>query len=951
MVAPRVSAKKAPKHSSSARKHAVEDEVADEAVESFRRTQAWRQKYDEQVQTQLKDKRQRLISVANRLPCTIHKDKDTGKWVATKSSGGLVSALGGVSGIDMLWIGWPGCEVPDEEKPEVEALVAAEGCYPVFLTDEEIDLYYNGFCNNTLWPLFHYITPPMEGVIQRNTLEWETYQKVNAKFVDAIMNVLTDNDLVWAQDYHLMLVPKLLRERVPNASIGWFLHTPFPSAEIYRMLPQREELLQGLLSANLLAFHVYDYVRHFLSSCRQLTSLEITPRGVDATPLNGNFVRCTAIPIGIDPTSFTSVAESQSVATRVASLKEQWGGRKVILGVDRLDYIKGIPHKLKAFDMFLDEHPEWASQCVLVQLAIPTRSEVPEYKRLQRQVHEMVGSICGKHSNLYTGPPVIYLDGSVDHEELTALYRVADVALITSIRDGMNLVAFEYVASQQHKNGVLVMSEFAGAAQSLGAGSIRINPWNLEEVSSAIYEALTMGEESRKEMHQYCFNYIHAHTAQRWAETFIDTLKDACAQSEEITASVPPLVPFNRLLRSVELSKKRLLVFSLMDCLVPSKTRRGLPVILYQSVMSIPKDLMDSLKHLANDKNTIMMVTTSHSKQVLEDLLGQLPIYLLPENGCIYRTPQGEWKYADALGNSTADNNQAEVEDKSDSTAVATSPRLRASSKVSDNDWMSGVGEVLRYFQERTPGSYIDRTEFSLKWFFDNTRSDFGAIQSRDLMIQLRAGPLANAEAEIVVGNKYIEIRPRDCSMASNLEKILHYEVLNTAEETDVASKVDTSIVIGTYPFRDQDVYQLVEDTLVQQWIPEYTRHHRASSSSVSSPLRQRSSSDCVAIDVIGNIGNCGRKSSQDAGEQAADDKTCQDTFKHSNITHRNGSWHSGNPLNLDPPVLGPSTSSPCLDEASPTEAVKDEVRRLHESYYSVAVSQYKVSKAKQLEH
>ncbi|KAF4708279.1 hypothetical protein FOZ62_026682, partial [Perkinsus olseni] len=626
--------------------------------------------------------------------------------------------------------------------------------------------------NNTLWPLFHYITPSTERVIQRKTLEWETYQKANAKFVDAIMKVLHDNDLVWVHDYHLMLVPKLLRERVPNAKIGWFLHTPFPSAEIYRMLPQREELLQGLLSANLLAFHVHDYVRHFLSSCVQLTTLEITPQGVDATPLNGNFVKCTTIPIGIDPTSFTSVAESQSVAARVASLKEQWGDRKVILGIDRLDYIKGIPHKLKAFDMFLDDHPEWASQCVLVQLAIPTRSEVPEYQRLKRQVHEMVGSICGKHSNLYTGPPVIYLDGCVDHQELTALYRVADVALISSIRDGMNLVAYEYVASQQHKNGVLVISEFAGASQYLGAGSIRINPWNLEEVSWAIYEALTMGEDRRKEMHEYCFNYIRNHSAQRWAETFIETLKDACAQREEVSASVSPLVPFDNVCRSIESSNKRLLVLDLMDCLVPSKTRRGVPAKLYQSLMSVPKDLMASLGRLASDKNTVMVVTTSHSKQILERLLGHLPIYLLPENGCIYRTPEGEWKYADALGCSCAtaeDNSLAEVEEGTESTAGISSPRSRAASSsadTSDHGWMNGVEEVLRYFQERTPGSYIDRTEFSLKWFFDNTQTDFGAPQTRDLMIQLWAGPLANAEAEIVVGNRYIEIRPKDSSIA-----------------------------------------------------------------------------------------------------------------------------------------------------------------------------------------
>ncbi|EER16763.1 conserved hypothetical protein [Perkinsus marinus ATCC 50983] len=884
--------------------------------------------------------RHRLISVANRLPCTIHKDKDTGKWVASKSSGGLVSALSGVSGIDMNWIGWPGCEVPDEDKEEVAELVGEQGCYPVFLTDSEIELYYNGFCNNTLWPLFHYITPSTERVIEGRTLEWETYQQANAKFVDAIMKVLHDDDLVWVHDYHLMLVPKLLRERVPNANIGWFLHTPFPSAEIYRMLPQREEILQGLLSANLLAFHVHDYVRHFLSCCVQLTTLEITPQGVDATPLNGNFVKCATIPIGIDPTPFTSTAESVTVAARVASLKEQWGDRKVILGIDRLDYIKGIPHKLRAFDMFLDEHPEWASQCVLVQLAIPTRSEVPEYQRLKRQVHEMVGSICGKHSNLYTGPPVIYLDGCVDHEELTALYRVADVALISSIRDGMNLVAYEFVASQQHKNGVLVISEFAGAAQYLGAGSIRINPWNLEEVSWAIYEALTMGEDRRKEMHDYCFKYIHNHSAQRWAETFIATLKSACSDRKDVSASVSCC-------NSVFIR-----VFGHSG--FPS-----LPAKLYQSLMSVPKDLMASLQRLANDENTIMVVTTSHSKQIVERLLGHLPIYLLPENGCIYRNPEGVWKYADALacGCITEDNSLAEVE----STVGISSPQSRSAwsrADTSDGGWMNGAEEVLRYFQERTPGSYIDRTEFSLKWFFDNTQTDFGAPQTRDLMIQLWAGPLANADAEIVVGNRYIEIRPKDSSIASNLDKILHYEILEADPASD--SKVDTCVVIGAYPFRDEDVYQVVEDTLVRQWLPKYTRHqHGCPTRSVSSSSRQ-SSSDCImdimGCDALRALGNSQQlKPMHDDGKDSLEyesEATATNDYAvvAESPTARDSSRKMHREQQLDSGALTAATSAStvsCLDESSTTESMKETLRQLHDACYSIAVGQCKVSKAK----
>jgi len=487
---------------------------------------------EEGEEEEQKPRKPKLILVANRLPSTPKRDSE-GKWTFEKCSGGLVSCLSGIQGdLDMVRLGWIGIEVAESDKEVLVAEAAKQNFVPIFLPGELIEDYYNGFANRILWPLFHYITPTFYNGVNECSTQWEAYKKANAMFVDAILHVCKDDDYVyyvWVHDYHLMLVPKYLRQRKPKCNVGWFLHTPFPSAEIYMTLPWRREIIESLLHSNLLGFHVHDYLRHFLSSCGQLTSLEIAAQRVDATSIGGCIVTCATMPAGIRPQDFTDALGSPEVKLQMETLKKKYGGRKVILGVDRLDYIKGIQHKLVAFGIFLDQHPEWASSCVLVQFAVPSRKEVPEYQRLQRQVHELVGQLCGKHSNIESGVPLIYLDASVSFSDLVALYAVADVALITSLRDGMNLVSYEYVASQKNRAppGVLIISEFAGAVQYLGAGSIKVNPWNLQETAKAIYDALEMAPEDRTALHNLAYRNVTVHTSQRWAETFVQSLQEA----------------------------------------------------------------------------------------------------------------------------------------------------------------------------------------------------------------------------------------------------------------------------------------------------------------------------------------------------------------------------------------------------------------------------------------
>lgn len=322
--------------------------------------------------------------------------------------------------------------------------------------------------------------------------------------------------------------------------VGFFLHTPFPSSEIYRTLPVREELLRAVLRSDLIGFHTYDYARHFVSACTRILGLEGTPAGVED---NGSLTRVAAFPIGIDPDRFTTALESPEVRANVAQLLNRYAGRKVMLGVDRLDMIKGIPQKLLAFEKFLEEHPEWRDKVLLVQIAVPSRTDVPEYQRLRSMVHEVVGRINGKYGTL-THVPIYHLDRQLSFDELVALYAITDVALVTSLRDGMNLVSYEYVACQRDNAGVLILSEFAGAAQSLGAGAILVNPWNVNDLAHAIEYALTMNDAERRERHRQNYMHVTIHTAQTWADNFISELNDTHVEAELRTKNIPPHVGF-----------------------------------------------------------------------------------------------------------------------------------------------------------------------------------------------------------------------------------------------------------------------------------------------------------------------------------------------------------------------------------------------------------------------
>ncbi|QIW95983.1 hypothetical protein AMS68_001501 [Peltaster fructicola] len=471
----------------------------------------------------------RLLLISNRLPITIKRSEE-GNYDFTMSSGGLVSGLAGLTKtVQFKWYGWPGTAPPENEIDLVKTrLVEEYNAVPIFMDEELSDRHYNGFSNSILWPLFHY--HPSEITFDESA--WEGYVEANKLFAKAVAEDVEDNDLVWVHDYHLMLFPAMLREEIANkkknVKIGFFLHTPFPSSEIYRILPVRSTILEGVLHCDLIGFHTYDYARHFLSSCARILGLATTPNGVE---FQGKLVSVGAFPIGIDPERFAEGFEKPNVVERIQTLERKFDNIKIIVGVDRLDYIKGVPQKLHALEVFLTEHPEWIGKVVLVQVAVPSRQDVEEYQNLRAVVNELVGRINGKFGTIeFT--PIHFLHKSVSLDELIALYAVSDVCLVSSTRDGMNLVSYEYIACQEKRHGVLILSEFAGAAQSLH-GSLIVNPWNTEELADAIHEAVTMSDEQRTLNYQKLAKYVNKYTSAWWGESFVSELTRISEQAEK----------------------------------------------------------------------------------------------------------------------------------------------------------------------------------------------------------------------------------------------------------------------------------------------------------------------------------------------------------------------------------------------------------------------------------
>ncbi|GKV47892.1 hypothetical protein SLEP1_g54745 [Rubroshorea leprosula] len=723
--------------------------------------------------------RQRLLVVANRLPVSaVRRGEDS--WSLEISAGGLVTALLGVKDFEARWIGWAGVNVPDEigQTALIKAL-ADKRCIPVFLDEEIVHQYYNGYCNNILWPLFHYLGLPQEdGLATTRSFQsqFAAYKKANQMFADVVNKHYEEGDVVWCHDYHLMYLPQCLKEYNSKMKVGWFLHTPFPSSEIHRMLPSRSELLRSVLAADLAGFHTYDYARHFVSACTRILGLEGTPEGVED---QGRLTRVAAFPIGIDSDRFIRALELPQVQEHINELKERFAGRKVMLGVDRLDMIKGIPQKILAFEKFLEENPNWRDKVVLLQIAVPTRTDVPEYQRLTSQVHEIVGRINGRFGTL-TAVPIHHLDRSLDFHALCALYAVTDVALVTSLRDGMNLVSYEFVACQDSKKGVLILSEFAGAAQSLGAGAILVNPWNITEVAASIGQALNMSANEREKRHHHNFVHVTTHTAQEWAETFVSELNDTVVEAQLRTSKVPPELPQKDAIECYLHSNNRLVILGFNATLtepVDTPGRRGDQI--KEMELKLHPELKEPLMALCNDAKTTIVVLSGSGRGTLDKYFAGYDMWLAAENGMFLRLANvGDW--------------------------MTTMP------EHSNMEWVDSVKHVFEYFTDRTPRSHFELRETSLVWNYKYADVEFGRLQARDMLQHISTGPISNASVDVVQGSRSVEVRAVGVTKGAAIDRILGEIVHNKSMTTPI----DYVLCIGHFLVKDEDVYTFFEPEL-----------------------------------------------------------------------------------------------------------------------------------------
>ncbi|UQX87336.1 trehalose-6-phosphate synthase [Jatrophihabitans telluris] len=457
-----------------------------------------------------------FVVVANRLPVDQVESSDGGtEWRA--SPGGLVSALAPIMRqSDGVWIGWSGSPGPAPEPFDSEGmhLIGVE------LAPEEVRDYYEGFSNATLWPLYHDVIAAPE--FHRSW--WEAYVAVNRRFADTAAANAAKNATVWVHDYQLQLVPGMLRQTRADLRIGFFNHIPFPGYEIFAQLPWRRQVVEGLLGADLIGFQRRADATNFLRASRRAAGL--STRGSEVNAADGRRVRAAAFPISIDSAGFAEVAAQPHVQARSKEIREALGNPKqVLLGVDRLDYTKGILHRLKAYGEILDDGELAPPDTVLVLVASPSRERVEQYRMLRDEVEVTVGRINGDHGSVGQ-PPIHYLHQSYPKEEMAALYLAADVMLVTSLRDGMNLVAKEYVASRQDETGALVLSEFTGAADEL-TSAFQINPHDIEGLKQTILRASTANQAELRRRMRAMRRRVFEHDVAHWARTFLRTLEDS----------------------------------------------------------------------------------------------------------------------------------------------------------------------------------------------------------------------------------------------------------------------------------------------------------------------------------------------------------------------------------------------------------------------------------------
>jgi trehalose 6-phosphate synthase/phosphatase len=707
-----------------------------------------------------RNNKRRLIVVSNRLPFQLLEKN--GQAVLKESDGGLVSALksyferSGHGDVDAKW--WIGsAEFPEKRwqkflKQDTNGSGDSFQVEPIFVESKTYNRYYNGFCNATLWPLFHYFP----SFVEFDEATFKSYEEVNRVFAEKLLTFLKPGDILWVHDYQLMLVPGMVRAQLPDATIGFFLHIPFPSFEVFRMLhkPWKEKIVNGLLGADLIGFHTHEYVQHFLKTVQMVSGFDYQFRTIF---VNSRLVKADLFPLGIDFEKFHNSARLPAVIEQKEAIENNFRDKKIIFSVDRLDYTKGVTHRLFGFEHFLEHHPEWKGHVVFVLVVVPSRQIISKYNERKKLIEEQIGRINGKYSTL-RWQPVIYRYNHLSFHELCALYQVAHIGLITPLRDGMNLVAKEYVACL-HGKGVLILSELAGAANEMGE-ALRVNPMDKEEVSHAIITALTMPEEQQRTKLMILQQRLKEYSVLHWVNDFLKQLDDTkehqrSQQTRYVTARVAEQIA----LRYGKADRRHLLL-DYDGTLVP---------FAKHPTLAIPdNNLMQLLRILSSDPRTDVTIISGRDHMSLEGWFGNLPLNLVAEHGAAIRMMNDDWKFEGSV----------------------------------DQEWKPNIKPTLELYVQRSPGAFIEEKNHTLAWHYRNVDSELGFIRSRELLDTLHH-MVRNAQLQIIDGNKVIEIRVAGIDKGAVAKRFLNG-----------GNKYDFVLAIGDDK-TDEDMFRALADRAI----------------------------------------------------------------------------------------------------------------------------------------
>lgn len=649
----------------------------------------------------------KTIIVSNRLPIKIKKEGN--EMIYLPSEGGLATGLGSIyKDGDNRWIGWPGLAVSKaKEKNDISSHLEKENMHPVFLSEQEIHDFYEGFSNETLWPNFHYFN---QYTVYNEHL-WTAYQKVNMKFAKAIEPLIEDGDTLWIHDYQLLLLPQMIREIKENTSIGFFLHIPFPSYESFRLLPWRRELLNGMMGADFLGFHTYDDMRHFLSSVNRLAGIGNTNGQIT---VGNRPILADALPMGIDYEKYAECAALPDTLDREVRYRTSLGDVKLVLTIDRLDYSKGIPQRLLAFERFLEENEAFLGKVSMLMIVVPSRDNVPKYAQLKEEIDLLAGRINSRFGRM-NWTPIQYFYRSFPLNALSAFYRMAHVALVSPLRDGMNLVCKEFIASKLDKKGVLILSEMAGASKEL-SDALLINPNNIVQMVDALKEALTMPEEEQERRMEIMQDSLKRYNIHAWVNLFMERL--TYIKKEQADLQTKPLGdPIKEVIhQDYAKAKKRIIFLDYDGTLVGFHTN--------PDDAKPDSELKKILKNLTSDPKNKVVIISGRGRTTLGEWMQAYKVDLIAEHGVWYKKPDTEWQLFREM----------------------------------DTSWHAEFLNILEMYVDRTPGSFIEKKDYSLVWHYRKVETGLGEVRTRELTSRLKYIS-SEKDIQIMEGNKVIEVK------------------------------------------------------------------------------------------------------------------------------------------------------------------------------------------------